>query len=65
MSLAEVLKSEFSSASETCLQMGDIRGLSAATSPIPLGLGWDPSGTHGPCAIPEVVRKQQPAIATG
>lgn len=39
-------KSGFFSASESCLQTGDIRGISAAILPIPLGLGWDLSGTY-------------------
>lgn len=39
-------KSGFFSASESCLQTGDIRGISAAILPIPPGLGWDLSGTY-------------------
>lgn len=39
--LVILLKSAFYSAFESCLRTADIRGISAATLPIPPGLGWD------------------------
>lgn len=65
MSLVKVLKSEFSSASETCLQMV----ISGAYQLPPHPCHWDWAGILQvltvPLAVAEVVRKQQPAVAIG